>query len=424
MMSKSKARYAVVSHRYWGSPGGGQLVDAAAAIALSEAGFNPILTGTFSFDPRKYVDWYGIDLSSFKIITLSIGIKAFGLLTRLYAWKPAETAIKRYNTDLLFTDEPTYKPLLKYRYHKSLKIIEYIHFPLEIVVNPKFKGTGLAYGEDPYIMERYGRFPLNMYWKLFTTMLPHYIRSNPFEDSDAVLTNSRWTAKVIKEVYGGDPIVLNPPIAPNTEIIGKPPEFDERGPKVVMLGRFSEEKRYHWVVKEVAPRLFKEMPNAELIIMGGATTRTQINYLDRVEAEARKVGLRVIRGTDAAKKDGGIVRLIPNAPRSMINSIMDSSRAFLHATINEHWGIAVAEAMSRGLPIVVHASGGTWTDLAGEGENGIGYRDPEGAVEALAKLLTNEPTFSKFSISALSRVKGLTLKEYSDKLGKIVRELL
>ncbi|MFP3178908.1 MAG: glycosyltransferase, partial [Thermocladium sp.] len=190
------------------------------------------------------------------------------------------------------------------------------------------------------------------------------------------------------------------------------------------LGRFSEEKRYHWVVKEVAPRLFKEMPNAELIIMGGATTRTQINYLDRVEAEARKVGLRVIRGTDAAKKDGGIVRLIPNAPRSMINSIMDSSRAFLHATINEHWGIAVAEAMSRGLPIVVHASGGTWTDLAGEGENGIGYRDPEGAVEALAKLLTNEPTFSKFSISALSRVKGLTLKEYSDKLGKIVRELL
>jgi len=80
--------------------------------------------------------------------------------------------------------------------------------------------------------------------------------------------------------------------------------------------------------------------------------------------------------------------------------------------------------MSRGLPIVVHASGGTWTDLAGEGENGIGYRDSGEAVEALTKLLTNEPTFSKFSISALSRVRGLSLREFSDKLGKIVRDLL
>lgn len=419
----SKARYAVVSHRYWGSPGGGQLVDAASAIALNEAGFDPVLTGTFSFDPHKYVDWYGMDISKYKIITLSIGVKAFGLLTRLYAWKPAETAIKRYNADLLFTDEPTYKPLLKYKSSKSLKIIEYIHFPLEVVVDPKFKGTGLAYGEDPYIMERYGRFPLNIYWKIYITMLPHYIRGNPFEAADAVLTNSRWTAIVIKEVYGGDPIVLNPPIAPNTEIIGEPPRFSERSPRITMLGRFSEEKRYHWVVKEVAPRLFKDVPNAELIIMGGASTRTQVNYLERVEAEARKAGLKVTRGTNEVDRNGGIVRLIPNAPRSMINSIMDSSRAFLHATINEHWGIAVAEAMARGLPIVVHASGGTWSDLAGEGENGIGYQDAEKAVEALVKLLTDESAFSRFSISALSRVKGLTLREYSYKLGKIVKEL-
>ncbi len=108
---------------------GGQLVDAAAAVALSEAGFEPILTGTFPFDPSKYMEWYGIDLAKFKIITLSIGgVKAFGLWTRLYAWRPAEVAVKKYRASLLFTDEQTYKPpLLKYR--ESLRIIEYIHFP-------------------------------------------------------------------------------------------------------------------------------------------------------------------------------------------------------------------------------------------------------------------------------------------------------
>jgi len=53
--------YSVVSHRYWGSPGGGQLVCASAAVALDRAGLEPVLTGTFRFDPSKYIDWCGID---------------------------------------------------------------------------------------------------------------------------------------------------------------------------------------------------------------------------------------------------------------------------------------------------------------------------------------------------------------------------
>ncbi len=63
-------------------------------------------------------------------------------------------------------------------------------------------GSGLAYGEDPYIMERYGKFPMNIYWGVFTRLLPKYLRENPFRDADLVLTNSRWTAGVAKMVYG------------------------------------------------------------------------------------------------------------------------------------------------------------------------------------------------------------------------------
>ncbi|MCG2870619.1 MAG: glycosyltransferase family 1 protein, partial [Vulcanisaeta sp.] len=57
-----KTAYSIVAHRYWGSPGGGQLVCASAAVALDSVGLEPILTGTFKFDPRRYVDWYGIDI--------------------------------------------------------------------------------------------------------------------------------------------------------------------------------------------------------------------------------------------------------------------------------------------------------------------------------------------------------------------------
>ena len=235
----------VVAHRYWGSPGGGQLVCVSAAVALDKAGLPPILTGTFKFDPSRYVDWYGIDISRYPTITLMpYNVKAFGLWTRLYMWRPAEKAIKKFSASLMFIDDETYKPLVRYR-SKGLKIIEYIHFPLEVIVDKRFKGTGLAYGEDPYIMERYGKFPLNIYWKIFTALLPKYLRENPFTAADLVLTNSRWTARVAEMVYGEKPEVLNPPLPPNVHVQETPTPFEQRSPFVVMLGRFSEEKRYH-----------------------------------------------------------------------------------------------------------------------------------------------------------------------------------
>jgi hypothetical protein len=119
----------VVAHRYWGSPGGGQLVCVSAAVALDKAGLSPILTGTFKFDPSRYVDWYGIDISRYPIITLMpYNVKAFGLWTRLYMWRPAEKAIKKFSASLMFIDDETYKPLVRYG-SKGLKIIEYIHSP-------------------------------------------------------------------------------------------------------------------------------------------------------------------------------------------------------------------------------------------------------------------------------------------------------
>lgn len=406
------SKYALVSHHYWGSPGGGQLVCASAAFSLDSIGYTPIITGTFKFDKSKYVDWYGIDISKYNTVTLPLGnIKAFGLWTRLYVWYPASRAISKYRPDLMFIDEETYGPLVKYR-SRGLKIVEYIHFPFEVVVDPKFRGSGLAYGEDPYIMERYGRFPLNVYWWVFRKMLPRYLRRNPFTDSDLVLTNSKWTAEVAKLVYGERPMVLNPPIAPNTEVLSKPRPFEERSDMVVMLGRFSEEKRYHWVVSEVAPMLVKEHEGARLVIFGGATTRTQISYLNRVIELARRSGLKVSDSLDKAAD----LYVIPNAPRPLINATMDRAKAFLHATINEHWGIAVAEAMARGLPTVVHRSGGTWSDLVNEGEHGLGYIDAHEAVDALVTLLTDGRRWTTYSSASVNRVGELTLWRFRDNL--------
>ncbi|AEA13682.1 glycosyl transferase, family 1 [Thermoproteus uzoniensis 768-20] len=401
--------YAVVAHHYWGTPGGGQLVCAATAWSLDATGRTPVLTGTFKFDPAKYREWYGIDLSKYPAVTFPISARAFGLWARLWVWRPAAKAVRKYKPEIVFIDEVTYKPLLK---EKDYKLVEYIHFPFEVVVDPRFKGTGLAYGEDPYIMERYGKFPLNLYWKTFVKGLRRYMRENPFHAADVVLVNSKWTAEVAKMVYGERPAVLNPPLPPNVEIVEKPKPFDERKPWVVMLGRFSQEKRYHWVVTQVAPRLFKEVPEARLIIFGGAATPTLQAYKERVRRMAQEAGLKVAETLDADAQ----VYLIANAPRRLINEAMDRARAFLHATINEHWGIAVAEAMARGLTPVVHKSGGAWTDLAEEGRYGLGYQTAEEAVEALAKALTQP-----LGLDPRERVASLTLDNYAKALSRYVR---
>ncbi len=295
-----------------------------------------------------------------------------------------------------------------------MRLFEYIHFPLEAHLR------GSSYAEDPYILERYGGFPLNVCWRLFLRLSSPFLRRNPFESASAVLTNSAWTARVIRELYGETPLVLNPPIAPRTGIVEKPADFGSRSDSVLMLGRFSEEKRYHWVVEKVLPKLRREVGGAKLYIVGGTGTRTSRQYLSGVEAIARRAGLRVSRNPNTEAD----VYLLPDAPRDTINRLMDSSKVFFHATINEHWGIAIAEAMARGLPIVVHRSGGAWTDLALEGLCGLGYEGENEAVESLARLLTDGGLWRDYSRRSVERARELTLGKFVEKFSVTVKRFL
>lgn len=335
---------AVIGHHHWARPGGGQLVVAAAAHALSKHR-EVTLAGIAKFDPSKYLEWFGIDLRNLPIVSLPFALSAFGLYSRLLIWYPTEKAIGR-ETDLVFLDEYNYGPLLRKKKKNKFKLVEYIHFPIE-------RSVGLNRESDPYVVERYSHFPLNMYWETYLKLLKVVVRKNPFQTADVVLTNSKWTAGVVKETYGEIPVVLNPPIPPNVEPSGQISQFDERVNNVVMVGRFTEEKRYKWVIENIAPKL---VGSSKLFVFGGAGTPISLHYKNRLMSLAARLGLKVSDRID----NSGDIYFISDAPRYLINSTIDKSKVFLHSTINEHWGIVVAEAMARGLPIIVHKSGGAW----------------------------------------------------------------
>ncbi|BBE42754.1 Glycosyltransferase [Conexivisphaera calida] len=389
---------ALVAHHYWARVGGGELVVAAVAVSLERMGKDPVLVSPFYFDPAKYTEWFGIDLTRYEVVRGRFKLNMFGLYSRLITWMPVKDALKSYRPEVVFIDSSNYAPLIKDR-NRGFKLIEYIHFPLEAYQTM----------QDPAVMERYSRFPMNLYWWGYMKLMKRYIRPDPFESADLVLANSSWTADVVRQTYGEVPYVLNPPIPPNMEVVSFPRRFEERARQVTMLGRFSEEKRYHWVISELFPLLLKDVPDARLRIFGGIGGRTSRSYFERLSRMVSRLSLE------------GKVELIPNAPRSAINESMDSSRAFLHAMINEHWGIAVAEAMARGIPVVAHRSGGTWSDILARGAYGMGFESAEEASGALAKLLTDEEEWKRYS--APQRMMDFTIDKFHARFSECVDKI-
>jgi glycosyltransferase involved in cell wall biosynthesis len=408
--------FAVVGHHHWASPGGGQLVCAASAVALEAMGYMPVLASAARIPAEKYVEWFGIDLARYRRVQLPFSLKAFGLYLRDLAWWPMRRAVSLYRPGLLFTDEPTYRPLLGERRRGRLRIIEYIHFPIEASIEAAWRGLGFHVWEDPYLYERYGGFPMNLYWHGYVFLLRRFKRDNPFEAADLVLTNSSWTAEVARRVYGERPRVLNPPLPPLSAGSKRAKGFEERQPSVIMLGRFSEEKRYAWALTEFFPELLKHVPDAKLYILGGAATPVALALYRKLAMLARRMGYRTANdeGVDAQ------VYLLANVGRDRANRLLDSARAFLHATVNEHWGIAVAEAMARGLPVLVHRSGGAWTDLAGRGEFGLGYGDAKEGALLAARLLMEERAWRHYSEKSSERVKELSLERFVEAFARLV----
>ena len=412
--------YALIVHHYWNRAGGGQLVCASVSKVLEFMGFDPVLVSTVRIDVSKYPEWFGIDLSRYPRVDLGFELKAFGIYLRLLVGSAIKKALKRYSADLVFTDECTYKRVVDLLKKKKVKLVEYIHFPVEASFREEFRGTGVYYGEDPYVLERYGRFPMNIYYKMYLKLLPFFLRDNPFNDASLVFTNSKWTAELSKIVYGEKPEVLNPPLPPRTGLVENIVPFDIRDNAVVMVGRFSEEKRYHWVIKDVFPKLRKVLGDVKLFIFGATGTRTARMYFSKLIDIARSTEFKVstILGIDAD------IYLVENAPRDTINMVMDKAKVFLHATINEHWGIAVAEAMARGLPVVVHRSGGTWSDLAGEGVYGLGYTTDDEAVEMISKVLSDNSTWRYYSTKSIERAKDLTFDRFVEKTSQLIKKIL
>ena len=396
---------AVVAHHLWSRVGGGELVNAYVVKTLLEAGHEVIVVSTFSFDKKKYVEWFNIDLGDIKTYTLlPTVLPLFGIYQRLVFYVPLKKAVKKEKPDIVFIDNELYKPILKLREKMGYKLLEYIHFPFHAIEDNAGKRLPEEYKEAfREYFRKYEKGLWRYYFKFWLKLHKRVARDNPFKTADVVLANSKYIARLIKILWQGDAIVLNPPVKVRDFEPYNRRSFEERDDAVVMIGRISPEKRIEDVIDAIALTETKPV----LRVVGGLIPLT-LSYKRFLEKRAKERGVRV--------------EFYPNASREELIRIATSSKVFVHATVGEHFGIAVVEGMAAGCPVIVHRSGGPYEDIVDYGRYGLTYNSTEELAEKIDRLMQPK-TWKHYHMLSLERAKRYSEEEFARKLLRIVESI-
>ena len=402
---------AVVAHHLWSRVGGGELVNAYVVKTLLEAGYKVAIVSTFGFDVGKYREWFGVNLENIKVYKiLPKMLPILGIYQRLTIPIPLYKAVKREKPDILFIDNELYKPIVKLKKRVGFKLLEYIHFPFNTLFFEKdandmpreYRETFKNYIEDAKnYFKKYERGLWKYYFKLWLKLYKMVARDNPFETADVVMVNSKYIGKLVKMLWGGDPLVLHPPVKIGDFAQYCRRGFEERENAVIMIGRISPEKRIETAIDAIALTETKPV----LRVVGGLIP-SNIPYMEKLKRRARERKVRV--------------EFYPNASRSKLVELATKSRVFIHTTIGEHFGIAVVEGMAAGCPVIVHRSGGPWEDIVEFGWYGLSFETVEELAEAIDKLLSDQRLWKYYHNCALERAPFFSDHVFSKKLLKVI----
>jgi len=219
--------------------------------------------------------------------------------------------------------------------------------------------------------------------------------------SNLMVTNSHWTARCINRIYGVDAEVLYPPV----RWTGGNPGWSERKLAFVALGRLSPDKRLMEII-DILERVRERGFAVELEIIGNE---------DQVAGQAfiRQLETRMARA-------GHWVHLHESISRQQLEAVIAGCRFGIHAMIDEHFGIAVAELVRAGCIVFVPDNGGQ-VEIIGN-EPGLRYGSDDDAVDKICRLLANEPEQSRLQSSLGQRAENFSEAKFMQGMREIVAD--
>ena len=198
--------------------------------------------------------------------------------------------------------------------------------------------------------------------------------SLPRIKSNLMVTNSNWTADLLRNTYDVEPVVVYPPVRWN----GPQRPVEERRNSFVCLGRLSPTKRYLEIIdiiEQVRARGFE----TELDIIGDEDAVAGDEYVQKIRS-------RIARA-------GSWVRLHKAINRRELEDLVSNCSFGIHGMLDEHFGIAPAELMRAGCIVFVPDSGGQ-VEIVGENPE-LRYDSDDDAVEKICLVLADQKVQSR-----------------------------
>jgi glycosyltransferase involved in cell wall biosynthesis len=376
-----RGKKALVIHNTLNSCGGGERVSVAVIETLKEMGFHVTL-GTVepTYWPKVERLLGVIAKPDREIYLLKTRVKAFGIYMRLLTY----WIVRKYGMefDLKINTHGDTLPI-------PMDII-YMHFP-----------TFALAEYNPVI-----KYFQNVFWRMYFTPYEHTMKTLAKKSiestSTIVVTNSKFSEEAIERYVGRKALIIHPPV--DFETFSKAFNMGaEREDIVITVGRYTPEKNYEFIL-----RVASEIPSAKFIIIGASSGKISNNYYTKLMRMVRQLGLMN-------------VELQRDVPLSELLKVMARAKVYMHAMINEHFGVAVAEGMSAGLVPVIHRSGGAYTDIIEYDRYGYSYRCIDEAVRAVEKALDG---FSKMSQIVYRRAKLFSKENFKTNFRNIIKEIM
>jgi alpha-1,2-mannosyltransferase len=311
---------------------------------------------------------FGKKLEGVEISTLvPFGISIFSLYQKLFSALPLVFRAK--NADLLFVAN-TLVPYEIARRILNKRTILFVHTP------PVPESNSVP---PPYDKRLLGK--IYYYGSLF---LRRRIRRFP-PDADLILCNSTFTKQAVRKVWGLNAKVVFPPVSV-TDFYGDA-DFSKRGDYIVSVGRIAPEKRIEHQVEAISRTPYR------LKVVGSTLLKLYGTYYDDLRRKISSAGLR------------DRVSFETNVPFKRLRLLLSNAKIYVHTMLEEHFGISIVEAMASGCPVIMHKSGGAWTDIAGNGKYAMGYQTPKDLARKIQKLMRDQKEWEHWHNKSLERAK-------------------
>jgi glycosyltransferase involved in cell wall biosynthesis len=234
---------------------------------------------------------------------------------------------------------------------------------------------------------------------------------------ELVLANSEFTRGWISKFWNRDSAVLFPPIR-----VGELEPASKRTKTIVTVGRFFRPGLGHAKRQLEMVRMFGEFSRAgrldgwTLHVVGGCEP-SQLPYLDEVRAAA----------------EGLPVEIHPNAPRRLVERLLDEASIFWSATglgeseakapwSMEHFGMTTVEAMAGGcVPIVIDRAG--QREIVRDGVDGFRWSTPDELGRRTEQVAHDETLRARLATSAVQRANDFSEEAFAKRWREIAGDL-